>query len=147
MNAVIIEGQPVGQTILQGEGAGPGATSSALMSDLLSILRGNIKFPFGIPNNKRKPIKSYNLNNYSNSLYIRFEVKDKPGVLSYITKQLAKYKISIESLIQTPNKKNKKATIVIVTHSTTEVMSNQCITKFKKNPNILKPPTLIRLYN
>ena len=43
--------------MLQGEGAGPGATSSALMSDLLSILRGNIKFPFGLPEFKRvKPI-------------------------------------------------------------------------------------------
>jgi len=43
MNAVILNGSPVGESVLQGEGAGPGPTSSALMSDLLSILRGNIK--------------------------------------------------------------------------------------------------------
>ena len=43
MNAVILEGKPVGESILQGEGAGPGPTSSALLSDLLSILRGGIK--------------------------------------------------------------------------------------------------------
>ena len=54
MNAVITEGKPVGQSILQGEGAGPGPTSSSLLSDLLSILRGNIKPPFGISYNKRK---------------------------------------------------------------------------------------------
>ena len=54
MNAVILDGMPVGQNVLQGEGAGPGPTSSALMSDLLSILRGNIKYPFGIPSYKRK---------------------------------------------------------------------------------------------
>ena len=48
MNAVILNGSPVGESILQGEGAGPGPTSSALMSDLLSILRGNIKYPFGV---------------------------------------------------------------------------------------------------
>ena len=53
MNAVILEGKPVGESVMQGEGAGPGPTTSALMSDLLSILRGNIKFPFGISNNKR----------------------------------------------------------------------------------------------
>ena len=46
MNAVIIEGKPVGESILQGEGAGPGPTSSSLLSDLLSILRGNIKKSF-----------------------------------------------------------------------------------------------------
>ena len=83
MNAVILEGKPVGESILQGEGAGPGPTSSSLLSDLLSILRGNIKKPFGIPGNKRKLIKCYNINNYINSLYLRFEVKDKPGVLSH----------------------------------------------------------------
>ena len=48
MNAVIIEGKPVGESVLQGEGAGPGPTSSALLSDLLSILRGNIKKPLGV---------------------------------------------------------------------------------------------------
>ena len=52
MNAVITEGKPVGESILQGEGAGPGPTSSSLLSDLVSILRGNIKFPFGIPTKK-----------------------------------------------------------------------------------------------
>ena len=43
LNAVIVEGKPVGQSIIQGEGAGPSATTSALVSDVSSILRGNIK--------------------------------------------------------------------------------------------------------
>ena len=147
MNAVILEGKPVGESLLQGEGAGPAPTSSALFSDLLSILRGNIKYPFGIPHNKRKTIKCYNFNNYTNSLYLRFEVKDKPGVLSQITNRLAKYKISVKRIIQTPDKKNNKATIVIITHKTTEINSKNCFSIFKKNRNILKFPTLIRLYN
>ena len=147
MNAVILEGKPVGETLLQGEGAGPGPTSSSLLSDLLSILRGNIKHPFGISSNKRKYIKCYNLDNYVNSLYLRFEVKDKSGVLSEITNRLAKYKISVKRIIQTPNKKNNKATIVIITHKTTELNSKNCLSIFKKNKNILKFPTLIRLYN
>jgi len=147
MNAVIIEGKPVGESILQGEGAGPGPTSSSLLSDLLSILSGNVKKPFGIANNKRKPIKCYNVNNYTNSLYLRFEVKDKPGVLSTITNRLAKYKISVKRLIQTPDKKNNKATIVIITHKTNELNSMNCLFAFKKDKNILKYPTLIRIYN
>ena len=102
MNAVILEGKPVGESILQGEGAGPGPTSSSLLSDLLSILRGNIKKPFGIPSSKRKSIKCYNVDNYINSLYLRFEVKDKPGVLSMITNRLAKYKISVKKIIKQP---------------------------------------------
>ena len=147
MNAIILQGSPVGQSVLQGEGAGPGPTSSALLSDLLSILRGNIKYPFGTPNNKRKNISSYDKNQYSNSLYLRFEVKDKPGVLSEITKKLAIFKISIERLIQIPDKQNKKATIVIITHKTNEKNSSKCLKIFKKNRNILRTPTLIRLFS
>ena len=147
MNAVITEGKPVGESVLQGEGAGPGPTSSSLLSDLLSILRGNIKYPFGISSGKRKSIKAFNNDDYTNSLYLRFEVKDKQGVLSLITNRLAKYKISVKRIIQTPDKKNKKATIVIITHKTTEINARNCLTIFKKNKNVLKFPTLIRLYN
>ena len=146
MNAVILEGNPVGESVLQGEGAGPGPTSSALMSDLLSILRGNIKFPFGIADKKRKKIKVYDSNKYLNSLYIRLEVKDKPGVLSIITKQLARYKISVERLIQIPDNKKKTASIVIITHEANELNSKKCLKSFKANKNILKNPVLIRLF-
>ncbi|MDA9631338.1 homoserine dehydrogenase [Candidatus Pelagibacter sp.] len=145
MNVVILEGKPVGESILQGEGAGPGPTSSALLSDLLSILRGNIKNPFGVSITKLKSLKHYNVKNYVNSLYLRFEVKDKPGVLSQITNRLAKYKISVKRLIQTPDKKNKKATIVIITHKTSELNCSNCLSLFNSNKNILTKPTLIRL--
>ena len=145
MNAVILEGKPVGESIFQGEGAGPGPTSSALLSDLLSILRGNIKKPLGVSVSKLKTLKNYNVNNYINSLYLRFEVKDQPGVLSQITNRLAKYKISIKRIIQTPDKKNNKATIIIITHKTSELNCNNCLSIFKNNKNVLKAPTLIRL--
>ena len=146
MNAVILNGVPVGESVLQGEGAGPGPTSSSLMSDLLSILRGNIKYPFGISYKNRNKINLYDINKYSNSLYIRLEVYDKPGVLSQITKNLAKYKISIERIIQIPEHKKRTASIIIITHKTNELNSNKCLKSFKSNKNILKSPTLIRLF-
>ena len=54
LNAVIVDGKPVGQSTIQGEGAGPAATTSALVSDISSILRGNIKFPFSFQIKKEK---------------------------------------------------------------------------------------------
>ena len=147
MNAVILEGKPVGESILQGEGAGPGPTSSALMSDLLSILRGNIKNPLGVSSDKRKFISPFNINNYENSLYLRFEVKDKPGVLSEITKSLAKNHISIQRMIQIPDNKLKTASIVIITHKTKQLNSDNCLKSLKKNKKILKRPVLLRLFN
>ena len=145
MNAVILDGYPVGESVMQGEGAGPGPTSSALMSDLLSILRGNIKYPFGIPFNKRKKIDFYDKNNYLNSLYLRFEVRDKPGVLSSITKIFAKNRISIKNLIQNPDKKNNKASITIITHNNLERNNHSLISNLSKNKFILKKPTFIRI--
>ncbi len=146
MNAIILEGKPVGESVLQGEGAGPGPTSSALMSDLLSILRGNIKSPFGISNSKRQSVKIYDINKYRNALYLRLEVKDKPGVLSSITKQFAKYNISIKRLIQLPDHKKKTASIAIITHEANELNSKKCIKSFNSNKNIIKSPVLIRLF-
>ena len=64
-----------------------------------------------------------------------------------ITKRLAKYKISVKRIVQTPDKKNKKATIVIITHKTSEINAKKCLSLFKKNRNILQFPILIRLYN
>ena len=72
-------------------------------------------------------------------------MRDRPGVLSQITNRLAKYKISVKRLIQTPDKKTNKATIVNITHKTSEINSKNCLSIFKKNENILKTPTLIRV--
>ncbi len=146
MNAVILNGSPIGESVLQGEGAGPGPTSSAIMSDLLSILRGNIKFPFGITRTKRQKPKIFNKDISSNSLYVRLEVKDRPGVLSSITKIFVNHKISIQRIIQIPDSKKKTASIVIITHNANELSSQKCIKSFKLNRNIIKNPVLIRLF-
>lgn len=146
-NAIIINGTPIGQTILQGEGAGPGPTTSSLISDLYSILRGNIKNPFIINSNKRKSINFFNVNEYSYECYFRFNVKDVPGVLSSITSSLAKNKISIKSLIQNPVKKNNTASIIIISHLTKEKNVSQCLKNIQKNKNVIKKPTFIRISN
>ena len=115
------------------------------MSDLLQILRGDVRFPFGIPYKERKKIDFYDKQKYLNSLYLRFEVKDKPGVLSSITKIFAKYKISIRNLIQKPDKKNNKASIIIITHKNLEKNYNNLLSNLAKNKFILKKPTFIRI--
>ena len=79
----------------------------------------------------------YDFNNYLNALYLRLEVKDKPGVLSSITKQLAKYNISVKRLIQIPEHKKKTASIAIITHEANELNSKKCLKSFK-TPSLLK---------
>jgi len=145
LNAVVVDGLPIGKSILQGEGAGPGPTSSALISDLCSVLKGDISYPFGVSSLSRKKISKFNILNHFCSSYLRIEVKDEPGVLSSITKIFAKNKISIKNLIQKPNKKNKKASIIIITHKNLEKNFNNLISHLSRNKFVLKKPTFIRI--
>ena len=73
------------------------------------------------------------------------EVKDKPGVLSSITKIFTVNKISVKNLIQIPDRKNKKATIVIIAHPTFEKNYNYLLASLIKNKSLIKKPTFIRI--
>ena len=145
LNAVIVSGKPVGQSFIQGEGAGPSATTSALVSDISSILRGNIKFPFSLSNKERKKLKSSNISDKFFSAYLRFEVLDKPGVLSSITNIFSKNKVSIKRLIQDPNKGKKSSSIIIITHSSKDIYLNKIVKYISKKTYIKKKPKLIRI--
>ena len=145
LNAVIVEGKPVGESVIQGEGAGPEATTSALVSDISSILRGNIKYPFTISNKERKKIKFENISETSSSSYIRLDVVDKHGVLSQITNVFAKNKVSIKRLIQNPLKSRKFSSIVIVTHSAKNTNLSSVIKTLQNKKYIIGKTKLIRI--
>ena len=145
LNAVIIDGKPVGRSIIQGEGAGPSATTSALISDISSILRGNIKFPFSISNKRKKKINFSEISERYFSAYLRFEVKDIQGVLSNITKTFANNKVSIKRIIQNPNKNKGSSSIIIITHSSKDKSLNKIIKQIGNKYFIIKKPKLIRI--
>ena len=145
LNAVVIEGRPVGQSIIQGEGAGPEATTSAIVSDLTSIYRGNIKYPFGVSNRDRKSLKNYNLDSLFFSAYMRFEVKDKKGVLSNVTKTFSINKVSIKRLIQNPYKNKKNSSILIITHKAKNSNLVKTLKQLSKKKYITKKPKFIRI--
>ena len=145
LNAVIIDGKPVGQSIIQGEGAGPAATTSALVSDISSILRGNIKFPFSLSIKERKKLKYENIDERFFSFYLRFEVLDKPGVLSNITNIFSNHKVSIKRLVQNPDKNKKSSSIIIITHKSKDKFLNRILKSVAKKSYIRQKPKLIRI--
>tara|TARA_B100001057_G_scaffold256880_1_gene257136 strand:+ start:338 stop:1624 length:1287 start_codon:yes stop_codon:yes gene_type:complete len=145
LNAVIIDGKPLGQSIIQGEGAGPAATTSALISDISSILRGNIKFPFSLSSKERKKLRFNTIEERLFSAYLRFEVIDKPGVLSNITSIFSKNKVSIKRLVQNPNKNKKISSIIVITHKSKNKFLNRILKEVSKKKFIKKKPKLIRI--
>ncbi len=145
LNAVILYGKPIGQNIIQGEGAGPAATTSALVSDIASILRGNVKFPFSISSNERKKLIYRSIEDRFFSAYLRFDVLDKSGVLSNITNIFSKYNVSIKRLIQTPNKNKGSSSIIIITHNSKDKFLNKILKIINKKNYVVKKPKLIRI--
>ncbi len=145
LNAIIIEGNPIGKFTIQGEGAGPGPTTSSLVSDICSILRGNIKVPFATPNKNRKKITSLDISDESFSSYIRLDVIDKTGVLSSITKILSKNKVSVKRLIQNPFKSKSFSSIIIVSHKAKNSHLVRSINELSKKKFIINKPKFFRI--
>ena len=147
LNAVIIDGKPIGKNVIQGEGAGPSATTSALISDISSVLRGNIKYPFAISSSKRKKFKSGKINNLFFSFYIRLNVVDKYGVLSDITKVFSNNKVSIKRVLQNPHKSKTNSSIVIITHRSKDDHIQKTLKTLAKKSYIIQKPKLLRIEN
>ena len=145
LNAVVIEAKPVGQSVIQGEGAGPEATTSALVSDISSILRGNIKYPFSISKKERKKFKTSDINLRSYSAYIRLEVKDISGVLTNVTKVFSKNKVSIKRIIQSPYNSKKNSRIIIITHNSKDNLLSKTINILARKKFVIKKPKFIRI--
>ena len=147
LNAVIVQSNPAGKTVLQGEGAGPGPTTSSLISDLCSILRGNIKFPFVLSDKKRKNANFENINNKKFSVYLRLDVKDKYGILSDVTKIMANNEVSVKRLVQNPTLNKKNSSIVMITHAAKNSSFVKILSILKKKNYIIKKPKIIRIEN
>ena len=145
LNAVIIEGKPIGKFTIRGEGAGPGPTTSALVSDICSILRGNIKFPYSVSDKNRKKIRSLDISEDFFSSYIRLDVTDKTGVLSSITKILSKNKISVKRLVQNPFKSKKFASIIIISHKAKNSNLVKSISELANKKFVINKPKFFRI--
>jgi homoserine dehydrogenase len=143
----MVEGNPVGKIVYQGLGAGRGPTTSSIISDLNSILKGNVTLPFGFNYSDAKKFKMFDFDNHVCKFYLRLVVKDKPGVLSKITSILSKHKISIQSVLQEPLDNPKNANLVIITHNAKEKDMRFTLNKISKEKFMAKKIIMIRIRN
>ena len=143
-NAVVVDGNPIGRTVYEGPGAGKGPTSSAVISDVTSIMLGGDEFSFGLSPSSKKKMKLFNFDNHQSKYYIRFLTKDVPGVLSKITSNLAKNKISIANLIQKPSV-NRTANVMLITHSSKELNIQKVLKSLSKQNELFKKIVMIRV--
>ncbi|MEG0296183.1 MAG: homoserine dehydrogenase [Clostridium sp.] len=123
-NAVFVKGNAVGDLMFYGRGAGDLPTGSAVVADVISILRSNVDIENTVPvvknNLWEKEIRD--IRNIESKYYIRVTVIDKPGVLGEITSSFGRQGISLRSVIQRgdENSDDNSVTLVLITHYTQE---------------------------
>jgi homoserine dehydrogenase len=121
MNAVTVVGDRVGETMYYGAGAGGDATASAVIADIIDIVRGNHAPMLGYKRSLEQNLKLLSRDEIVSHYYIRLEVDDESGVLASIASTLGKFDISIESMLQKPSKKEDGVKLLFTTHSCREV--------------------------
>ena len=114
-NAVVAEGDFVGQVSLTGPGAGEGATASAILGDVLDCARGCISPLFGRPATALKSVERLNHGDEHSPYYLRFALADQPGALAELAAALGDHGVSIHRMRQY-GQGDAAVPVVIVTH-------------------------------
>ena len=155
MNAVLVRGDAVGQTLYYGKGAGSEPTASAVIADLVDITRLH-----GADAAQRVPHLAFQPDAMSDapilpmsevvtSYYLRLKVADEAGVLARVTGLLAEAGISIDAMLQREaddvgGAGSTQTDLIILTHDCVEAKMNAAIAQMQSLPTVLAPITRIR---
>lgn len=151
MNAVLVRGDAVGQTLYYGKGAGEEPTASSVVADLVDVTRLLTADPENrVPHLAFQPdamddTPILSIEDVITSYYLRFSVADQPGVLADITRVLANAGISIGSMIQQPSESADTAELIFLTHEAVERNVNEAIAKIEALPFVRSSVTRIRM--
>jgi homoserine dehydrogenase len=151
MNAVLVRGDAVGQTLYYGKGAGEEPTASAVVADLVDVTRLLTADPeHRVPHLAFQPdamsdIPILSIDDVITSYYLRLTVADQPGVLADIARVFANSGISIGSMIQQPSDLDASADLVFLTHETVERDVNAAITQIEALPFVRSSVTRLRM--
>ncbi len=152
MNAVLVMGDAVGPTLYYGAGAGDEPTASAVVADLVDVVRALTSDPenrvphlaFQSDSLSDKPILS--MDDVQTAYYLRMQATDKPGVLADVTKIIGAQGISIEAIIQKePAPGMENASVIMLTHSVMEKQMNEAIAQIEALDSIHGSVTRIRV--
>ena len=146
-NAVAVDADFAGNLLLVGPGAGAKPTASAVASDIIDIAAGFVLPPFGVPCRQLATYKRAKLGEHQGAYYIRLTAHDKPGVMAAITKRMAEREVSLESIVQKSPRTSPgaPATVVIITHDTTEQAIRQALDQIENDGKVAERPQMIRI--
>lgn len=131
-NAVYVYGEAVGETMFYGPGAGSLPTATAIVSDLVGVVKNmrlGVNGKSSVTPQYEKQLKDDE--EVSSKHFLRLHVHDEVGVLSEITTLFSKYNVSFERILQMPVKEKELSEIVVVTHQATYKDYQSILTELK----------------
>ena len=140
-NAVVTNGNFVGQNVVIGRGAGQGPTASAVVSDLMDIARDRILPAFSAPAESLKKLPSAPAGSHAGPYYLRLMVVDRPGVIADIAAAMRDENVSLEAMIQ--RARGDTVPVVLTTHETTEAAIDRVVRRLGAINSILEPPHVL----
>ena len=146
LNAVAVEGQPIGSVIAVGPGAGAGATASAVLADLVEVAAGRAAPFFGCAAYQLKPASNNGSADYTARFYLRLTVYDRPGVLADVTAVLRDHHVSVESILQQGRAAeggNGTVPVVLTTHDINNSEMTAAIREIKSLDAVTAEPTVM----
>lgn len=145
LNAVVVDGDFVGQAMFEGSGAGAQATASAVVADLVDIARGLRVPTFGLAAKDLKPGLPAPMDQRMGAYYVRLTVLDRPGVLAAVAAALAAEDVSIDSLLQRGRAPGEAVTVVMTTHETREAAMTRALAAISMLDTVVEEPRMIRI--
>ena len=127
MNAVAVRGDRVGETMFYGPGAGGDATASAVIADLVDIVRGNQGPMLGYKKGLESGLRLLEKEAIVTQYYLRLQAEDRSGVLAKIASTLGEFDISVETMLQHPTDSDGTATLLFTTHRTQEAKMQEAL--------------------
>jgi len=144
-NAVVTEGDFVGQNMAEGRGAGAGPTASAVVADLMDLARGAILPTFGIPAADLADRPAHPMDRHRGAYYVRLMVRDRPGVIADVAAALRDENVSMEAMLQRGRAPEETVPVVLTTHETEEAGMRRALAKIGKLDAVTEPPHMIRI--
>lgn len=146
LNAVVVEGEPVGRLTFTGPGAGAGPTAAAVMGDLARLFEGPATPPLGKPSRELAAvITAANSTTDQGSFFIGAKLADKPGMFAALTEELAEAGVSIDKLIQESAGDTGAAPVAIMTHPCPRASVEKALAKIAALKITADEPRLLRI--
>lgn len=134
LNAVLVDGDAVGQTMYYGPGAGDEATASAVIADIVDVARAvasgsQQRVPYlGFEPEALEELDVLSMEDIQSAYYLRITALDRPGVLAKIASILSEHGINIESIMQKESElQDGRIPVIILTHTVQERQINRAI--------------------